>query len=167
MKNLSWKTAVELFGVTAIAGSLIFVGLQMRQAQQIAITENGWAGQNAALELRIAINDQANIWVKGNSGAVLDATETVIYRNLIGATNSRSAESWRARDRLGAQKSPAVHDLASFLFENPGARTAWNEYREELRRYRQPFRGDRYVNSFEALVRADLEILDNLAIEND
>ena len=64
MRNINWKTIVELFGVTAIAGSLIFVGLQMRQAQQIALTEAGWNSQDANLELRIAISDQADIWVR-------------------------------------------------------------------------------------------------------
>ena len=37
MKNANWKNIIEVFGISAIVGSLIFVGLELRQAQQIAM----------------------------------------------------------------------------------------------------------------------------------
>ena len=37
MKNTNWKDIAELLGIAAIVASLIFVGLQMRQDQEIAI----------------------------------------------------------------------------------------------------------------------------------
>jgi hypothetical protein len=39
MKNSDWKDIAELFGIAAIVASLIFVGLQMKQSQEIAIAE--------------------------------------------------------------------------------------------------------------------------------
>ena len=36
LKSTNWKGIAELVGITAIVGSLIFVGLQMRQTQVIA-----------------------------------------------------------------------------------------------------------------------------------
>ena len=36
MKPANWKDITELVGIAAIIGSLVFVGLQMRQAQQLA-----------------------------------------------------------------------------------------------------------------------------------
>ena len=41
-----WKDIAELIGISAIVASLIFVGLQMRQAQDIAISDGNLA--NAA-----------------------------------------------------------------------------------------------------------------------
>ena len=37
MKSLDWKTYAELIGVAAIVPSLIFVGLELRQSQRIAL----------------------------------------------------------------------------------------------------------------------------------
>ena len=37
MKKSNWKDFVELIGIAAIFGSLVFVGLELRQSQQIAI----------------------------------------------------------------------------------------------------------------------------------
>ena len=39
MKKYGWKDTAELIGITAIVASLIFIGLQMQQEQQIAITD--------------------------------------------------------------------------------------------------------------------------------
>ena len=38
MNHTKWKDIAELIGITAIVASLIFVGLELRQAYQIAIT---------------------------------------------------------------------------------------------------------------------------------
>ena len=37
LKTTNWKDLAELIGITAIVASLIFVGLQMKQSQDIAI----------------------------------------------------------------------------------------------------------------------------------
>ena len=37
MKTTHWKDIAELVGITAIVASLIFVGLQMKQSQEIAV----------------------------------------------------------------------------------------------------------------------------------
>ena len=37
MKQVPWKDTVELFGIGAIVASLIFVGMQLKQSQEIAI----------------------------------------------------------------------------------------------------------------------------------
>ena len=37
MKATNWKGIAELVGITAIIGSLVFVGLQLKQSQDIAI----------------------------------------------------------------------------------------------------------------------------------
>ena len=37
MKQTNWKDIAELVGITAIVASLIFVGLQMKQSQEIAL----------------------------------------------------------------------------------------------------------------------------------
>jgi len=37
LKPTNWKDIAELIGITAIVASLIFVGLQLKQSQEIAM----------------------------------------------------------------------------------------------------------------------------------
>ena len=50
MANKNWKDTAELIGIAAIVASLIFVGLQMQQSQEIAIADQYQDRADAALE---------------------------------------------------------------------------------------------------------------------
>jgi hypothetical protein len=54
MKSASWKDIAELVGIAAIVASLIFVGLQMKQSQDIAIAQQYQDRSAAALEWYVA-----------------------------------------------------------------------------------------------------------------
>ena len=51
MKTTSWKDIAELIGIAAIVASLIFVGLQLKQSQEIAIANQYQAWAEASLNL--------------------------------------------------------------------------------------------------------------------
>jgi hypothetical protein len=55
MKKQDWKSVGELIGVVAIVASLIFVGLQLKQAQEIAIADQYQNRADAALEFYLAL----------------------------------------------------------------------------------------------------------------
>jgi hypothetical protein len=50
MKFNDWKNVAELIGIAAIVASLIFVGLQLKQSQEIAIADQYQNRADAALE---------------------------------------------------------------------------------------------------------------------
>lgn len=54
MNTSSWKDIVELVGIAAIVGSLIFVGLQMKQSQQIALSAIYQARADSSMAIRFA-----------------------------------------------------------------------------------------------------------------
>jgi hypothetical protein len=55
LKNLSnWKDIAELIGITAIVASLLFVGLQMKQSQDIAVADQYQDRADAALDWYLA-----------------------------------------------------------------------------------------------------------------
>jgi hypothetical protein len=163
MKSVNWKGAAESVGVAAIVASLLFVGLQMRQTQEIALTESGWNALLSDLEARRAIYEYPDIWAKGNAGEELNPTEAVIYRELINDLNELSYWKWSTARRLDnmAGADRAHWDTAGFLHENPGARREWELLRDEFRRYREPHLTGEYSNSFEELIRADLKVLES------
>ena len=50
MKHYDWKSIAELVGIAAIVASLVFVGLQLKQSQEIAIADQYQNRSDAALE---------------------------------------------------------------------------------------------------------------------
>ena len=54
MPNKNWRDTAELFGIAAIVVSLIFVGLQMKQSQEIAIADQYQDRADAALNYYLA-----------------------------------------------------------------------------------------------------------------
>jgi hypothetical protein len=138
MKSVSWRGAVELLGLVAIVASLVFVGLQMRQTQALAMAESDLAFLSSKVEIYNGINDHADIWVKGRSGDELGQAEAAIFSNLVLILNDSVWADFRRFRELGEIELAQVvlHDHAAFLFQNPGARRVWSAQEENLIQYR-------------------------------
>ncbi len=54
MQKTGWKDIAELFGIAAIVASLLFVGLQMKQSQQIALSAIYQARSDSSMAIRMA-----------------------------------------------------------------------------------------------------------------
>jgi hypothetical protein len=52
MKMTNWKDTAELIGIAAIVASLIFVGLQMKQTQEIALSAAYQSRADSSLHIR-------------------------------------------------------------------------------------------------------------------
>ena len=85
MNKLTWKELTEFVGIAAIVASLLFVGLQMRQAGAIANAEL----QNEMIAARTARDDliaqHAEVLHKANSGGELTGAEVIIMDHLVSA----------------------------------------------------------------------------------
>lgn len=165
MKSLSWKDVAELIGIAAIVASLVFVGLQMRQTQEIAFAEMGWSHLVAEIESRSAIYDFPDVWAKGNAGEELTPSESVIYETLI--LDFNSLQFYRAMNLVAltgdeSEAQVVFADVAGFLHENPGARREWELLRAKFRRYRSLRGQPNYSNMFEQGVRAQLAAKEEL-----
>jgi len=132
VQNLGWKGIAEALGIAAIVASLIFVGLQMRQSQEIAIAETYMSILSSEIEVRNAVSEHADLWKKANSGAELDEVEAVIFGNLVANLNSETNRSMNQLRRLGhtAAARSQVYQFASFLHQNPAARQVWKVQNE-------------------------------------
>ena len=169
MNKAKLRDWLEIVGIFAVVVSLVFVGLQMRQTQQIAIAEMGWNNMIAEIESRSAIYDHPDIWSKGNAGETLDRSEAVIYSTLIRDFNSLQfyrVENFRTLTGDDAALGMVVADTSGFLFENPGARKEWMALRAKFKRYREPIVSGVYSSNFEKLVRAQLAVLDEIHSSN-
>ncbi len=160
---------MEIVGIFAVVVSLVFVGLQMRQTQEIALAERGWNNMMAEMESRSAIYEYPDIWAKGNAGETLNPSESVIYTMLIRDFNSLQfyrVSSFLALTGDESAMDVIIGDTSGFLFENPGARREWEALRATFRRYREPHVPGAYSSRFEEQVRAQLARLDEMHRSN-
>lgn len=161
MGKISWKTITELVGIVTIVGSLLFVGLQMKQSQDIALSELRVSLLAIGVESDIAKTDHAEIWKKGLAGDELGETEQVIFEILLRDHISIVwTEQWQYGqfEQYGAQKI-SIAIFAQFLFDNPGSRKSWIEgygkFQEDTEKLLPSFR-----DPFQSAVLGHLKTLD-------
>lgn len=169
MKQAKLRDWLEIIGILAVVVSLVFVGLQIRQTQDIAISDMQWNSIIAEIESRSAIYKYPDIWAKGNAGKTLTPTEAVIYSTLIRDFNS--VQFYRVSNFLKITGDESalgiiISDTSGFLFDNPGARREWNALRDTFRRHREPHIVGELRSPFEEQVRAQLAVLDEMRRSN-
>lgn len=124
MTNTSWKDIAELVGITAIVFSLLFVGLQIRQTQQLATEElvnNANERQNAIRDLILAYPD---IWQKACAGEPLDPVSLVVAAKIFDAWRDHVVGEYALR-AIGVRQSEAaqqkiVEEVAAQYWLYPG-----------------------------------------------
>jgi hypothetical protein len=154
----------ELVGMIAIVASLVFVGLEMNQARELALADSQIARIENQTSTRELLFQYANIWVRGNAGDELDDVENVIHEELVGLFWQRAFWTATSSRQFGWDKAMSVHDFAAFLHRNPGARRAWEAQQEQMVQDRTvlvpQWRGE---SSLASIVRQDLEKLEQLS----
>jgi hypothetical protein len=161
VERISWRNIAELVGIAAIVASLIFVGLELRQSQQIARIDAANIRAGWVLENRTEVNDHAEIWAKGNAGSDLTDTESVIYSNLIRSMHTNNRFTWAREQRIGITGANyAAHELAWFLHKNPAALREWNAQVSDRNEMTKALMPDVFIRSFSDIVRADLDKLE-------
>ena len=166
LKFADWKNIVELVGIAAIVGSLIFVGLQLQQADKIARSEADNSVADRYIEIRNTIIENAEVWEKGNSGSELSASDRVIYSNLIKNLNTQYIWSWRTSRHLGGDEEFHIAELAGFLFDNPPALEVWESLQSDLDRYQTPLVSVPRRTEFSQLVREGIKTLERTYKQN-
>lgn len=127
MKSRDWKEIAELIGIAAIVASLIFVGLQMKQAQDIAQAERRSLVASNEIEVANVITANAEIWVKGLAGEELDNAEFAVFEKLVIMKADFHFLTARAAQTLDHRPGWEGHilQLAKLLHASPSAREVW------------------------------------------
>ena len=127
--KLTWTTVLEIVGIFSIVGSLIFVGLQMKQDREIAAAENVMLVLSEREVWAELIAANGNIWIKGNSGAELTPEEDLAYMALAEVLNLRYFASWFRGQRVPGANPPETfaYEWAVIVNENPGLMRFWQD----------------------------------------
>jgi hypothetical protein len=161
--NLEKKDIVEFVGAVAILASLVFVGVQLRQSQNIAVAEGFATMFSTQIEVGDGIKEHVNIWRRGTSGGELTDDEAAIFAILVNQVNESKVMGYLYMGEIEGYEAAEfqVKEFAAFLYQNPGARQVWDNRESSLIRYRTLLSDDgAYSSSWTNRVRARLVILD-------
>ena len=126
LKPTSWKSVAEFVGISAIVASLIFVGLQLRQEQAIAIVDTYGSiteSNEAALAL---ISAHPKIWKKGLLGDELSVSDEIVFSGMVRAVMSHFQHMVIRFVRIGPLDADRLlHNYAYAIYIFPGLRRQW------------------------------------------
>ncbi len=124
MKSADQKGIMELVGVVAIVGSLVFVGQQLRLDRTIAQSENSLQYVDTQVSLSQLITENAQIWLAGLKGEELSDLDALIFNQVAYAVEQKYASRY-ARSKSGLRSSSAdktAEQFAQNLYTHPGLR---------------------------------------------
>ena len=164
MKKINWKVVAELIGIVAIVGSLLFVGIQLRQEQTIAFAEINQSAVESYVSVNAFIAEHAGVLVRSNAGEQLTDEEALIINRIVHSLHIKFRIEAAMRRSLGDSEGMAPKLFAIFLFNNPGAFRVWLELSEdEEEQYSLLSGGSVYVSDFRTEVLDALDQLKNAA----
>ena len=171
MIKTDWKSTAELVGIAAIVASLVFVGMQVQQDRQFAQSQATGDMLENRLQSRADSNEFAHLLIKGNSGAQLDLTESMIVRNIVkNEEDLVFLQAWRERETGSSSSNTAELKFAVFLHRNPAAKNAWLQMAVEMETLVDPLRSPESLKrtsesgsaAFRTRIKAYLAELDDL-----
>ena len=161
LKKVDWKGTAELVGLAAIVVSLIFVGLQMRQDQEIAEAQAYNDASAVLIELNQFIHNNKEVWIKGLDGAELSLADELTFHVLCRTIYLKQIASWERAKRLDAGNPDFfAQSYAYDIHIYPGLRRFFDQVIESLEERRRPFGRTRGDDTFTSAVEAFLAELD-------
>jgi len=149
MRKTSWKDVAELVGIAAIVGSLLFVGIQLRQDQAIAFAEINQSAVESYISIDVFIAEHAGVLVRSNAGEQLTDEEAKIINRIVHSLHIKFRLESAMRKSMGSSGEMAARLFAMFLYNNPGANRVWLELSEdEEEQYSLLSGGSIYITDF-------------------
>ena len=135
MKSTNWKTVAEFVGISAIIGSLVFVGMQLRQEQTIAIVDTYGSVVESNEAVLSLIGAHPDIWEKGLLGDDLSTSDEIVFSGMVRAVFSHHFHMFIRFARIGPGDPEIIKEnLAYAIYIFPGLRRQWeadNEFRDQ------------------------------------
>jgi len=158
LKRSYWKDTAELIGIAAIVGSLIFVGLQIRQEQNVAVSQIYQTTLAAEVEIYIALAQHAETLAKTHNVNDLSDAERIAVEELTDMFSARAFFEAQSAQRIDdGDWSGPVNAFAYFLHEHPGVQRLWIERIVKKQNFYSRFDQGAQFIEFNDLVRSKLD----------
>ena len=133
MKNKHLEEWIQGIGLLGIMGSLIFVGLQVKQADDVAVLQVMDSTAERGHELSVMIAENADIWHRACLGEELTGPEQIIAANIYWSYLQSNWNNWtRIRETGLGSSSPdfLTEAYAANLHRYPGFLEIARSYRD-------------------------------------
>jgi hypothetical protein len=161
---------MQVVGIFALVASLVFVGLQMQQDQEIAIVEA--RGNLTATKAALAdvLKDHGEIWQKGLDDVELSTAEHIEFLAIFEAVEAYYFTLFIRWGRFGrVDRDEAARAFAYAVYSHPGLRRARKEKLESWSVRDAAFGGALDTGAFHKSVDMHVEHLDSMSpsVESD
>jgi hypothetical protein len=156
---------VQALGIFALVASLIFVGLQIRQDQEIAIVEAVSHRFNNAEALANLVHENSVVWTKGLDGEELSTEDFAIFSAITKVVEEHYRQVYVRFQRIGPfPPEDAARDYAYVLYHRPTLRRLFEAQAEFTDSRDKAFGEDRSGRIFLEIVDTILEDLDRRGV---
>ncbi len=121
-----WNDLFERIGIVAIITSLIFVGLQVRQDQNIAVVQILSAHDGNMVEMANLISENRVVWIRGLDGEELSEPDEAAFQTMADAADRLMSNRFTRTQLLDTFPGEIVAQRYAFsLFIYPGMRRVY------------------------------------------
>ena len=153
MKPNNWKGTAELIGIAAIVVSLVFVGTQIRQDQDIALAQIFADYDDTQIEWARLIGENKDVWVRGQKNEDLsEADEATFFVIAAAFFDKESARYYRAILITGVSPSGIIKKNADIIYSYPGLSATWKDWATFHRSHQHSEWFDEYLDSVDASI---------------
>ena len=121
-----WNEFFERIGIVAIIASLIFVGLQVRQDQNIAVVQILSAHDGNMVEMASLISENRDVWIPGLDGEKLSEPDEMAFQTMADAADRLMNARFTRTQLLDTFPGEIVAQRYAFkLYTYPGLRRVY------------------------------------------
>ena len=126
MESAKLNDWMQVFGIFALVASLVFVGLQMKQEQQIAIADTYSSPTESAGTLAGLIGQYPNVWRRGLDGDELSPDDELRFRAMAEAVETHFFNMMVRFLRLGINDPNIItQSYAYAVYSHAGLRATY------------------------------------------
>ena len=162
MDSAKLKDWMQVIGFFELIASLIFVGLQIRQDQEIAIVEAVSHRFENAEALTNLVSENSIIWTRGLDGEELSTEDFAIFSAITKVVEEHYRQMYIRYQRIGPfTREDAARDYAYVLYHRPTLRRLYEARSQFAGSQYNAFGLDQGGRQFASSVDTMLEDLDS------
>jgi len=125
----------EVVGAIAVLGTLVYIAIQIKRTQNVAIAQAADNSQQITLQQSNQWLEHIDVILKANSDEILSDKEHAIIQELMQTRRYMAFLLYTRMKSLNNSQHMIASNFAGFLLANPGAQKWWQE-NEGMRRKR-------------------------------
>lgn len=123
MNSAKFNDGLQILGMLGIIASLIFVGMQLKQTDEIASIEGQENAVQRHYDMLSLMAEHADVWQRGCNGEELSAAERVLFGKIFTVYANNNFAAWRRlelTDFRDIRSEYVINAFAANIHRYPG-----------------------------------------------